>query len=161
VHSKALLRPLGIYVPIEPLKGYSITVPVIEPSNAPSASITDSARKTVYARLGDRLRVAGVAELVGTDSRIKPERVDQLVKNARELFGEFGDFGSISPWIGFRPATPSGLPIFGESSVDGLFLNVGHGGLGLTLSFASSFALARTIVESARGRMSATDEWEV
>ncbi|TAG77205.1 MAG: FAD-dependent oxidoreductase [Burkholderiales bacterium] len=156
--SKRLLRPLGIHLPIEPLKGYSITVPITQDAAAPSVSITDSAKKIVYARLGNRLRIAGMAELVGHDSSIEQARVDQLSKSALDLFGEFGNFKEISPWVGFRPATPSGVPIFGRSSVAGLYLNVGHGGLGLTLSFASSFWLARALVERMSARSGATEK---
>lgn len=147
VGSRGLLEPLGIKVPLEPLKGYSLSIPVLDPTMAPRVSITDSARKIVYARLGSRLRVAGMAELVGMDRRVEPRRVEHLLRNAQALFGPFGDFDAVAPWIGFRPATPTGLPIVGSTRIRNLFLNIGHGGLGLTLSFVTAQAVARAVMQ--------------
>ncbi|MFZ6645366.1 D-amino acid dehydrogenase [Undibacterium sp. TJN25] len=147
VDSAAFARKLGFALPVYPLKGYSITVPVDADSAgaAPQVSITDLSRKIVYARLGDRLRVAGRVEIVGMDRSIPQRAVQELVSGTKELFpgcGDLSDHASLSPWAGFRPATPTGLPIIGKSPVGGLYLNVGHGALGWTLACGSAALLA-------------------
>jgi len=138
-------RQLGAYLPVYPLKGYSITLEADPaPAAAPVVSVTDSARKVVFARIGTRLRVAGMAELVGHDRRIPDARIDTLVAATRALFPHAGDFASLSPWTGLRPATPTGLPIVGRrpgAPVNVLF-NTGHGALGFTLAFGSAQEVA-------------------
>lgn len=150
VDSTAFAHKLGFTLPVYPLKGYSITVPLAEDVGdaAPKVSITDLSRKIVYARLGNRLRVAGRVEILGMDRSIPQRAVDELVNGTRELFpgcGELSDSGSLSPWAGFRPATPTGLPIIGKSPVSNVFLNVGHGALGWTLACGSAALLAEMI----------------
>lgn len=141
-------RQAGFVLPVYPLKGYSITVPVagLEASEAPQVSITDFSRKVVYARIGDDLRVAGRVELVGLDQRIPARAIDELKSSTAALFprtaGRFAS-AALSPWTGFRPATPTGLPIIGRSPVKGLYLNVGHGSLGWTLACGSACLLAQ------------------
>ncbi len=141
-------RQLGAYLPVYPLKGYSITLEVDPaPGAAPTVNVTDSARKTVFARLGNRLRVAGMAELVGHDSRIPEGRIDTLVAATRALFPRCSDFVERAPWTGMRPATPTGVPIIGR--VDGapanMLFNTGHGALGFTLAFGSAQELCETV----------------
>lgn len=150
VDSAAFARKLGFALPVYPLKGYSITVPIAaEAENfAPQVSITDLSRKIVYARLGSRLRVAGRVEIVGMDRSIPERAVQELIGGTRELFpgcGDLADTSELSPWAGFRPATPTGLPIIGKSPVANLFLNVGHGALGWTLACGSAALLAELI----------------
>lgn len=150
VGSAAFAKKLGFRLPVYPLKGYSITVPVRDGAEdmAPSTSITDLSRKIVYARVGDSVRVAGRVELVGLDNRIPEGAIRELRTGAAELFPEGLDLDAsvdLSPWAGFRPATPSGVPIIGASPVRGLFLNVGHGSLGWTLACGSAALLADQI----------------
>lgn len=150
VDSAAFARKLGFSLPVYPLKGYSITIPVsAEAENvAPQVSITDLSRKIVYARLGDRLRVAGRVEIVGMNRSIPERAVQELINGTRDLFPDCGDLSDgtrLSPWAGFRPATPTGLPVIGKSPVGNLFLNVGHGALGWTLACGSAALLAELI----------------
>jgi len=138
----AVGRMLGLSLPVYPLKGYSITARIVDPDGVPKVSITDGARKVVYARIGNQLRVAGVAEIRGYDSSIQAGRVAELVAHTREAFGTAVDLDSVSEWSGLRPATPTSVPIIGAAPLDNVFLNVGHGALGLTLAFGSAAMLA-------------------
>ncbi|KAF1045567.1 MAG: D-amino acid dehydrogenase [Herbaspirillum frisingense] len=152
-------RRVGLTLPLYPLKGYSITVPLQDEASraaAPQVSITDISRKIVYARLGQRLRVAGRIELVGRDDCIPQRAVQELKHGMRELFPgcALGDDASLSPWHGFRPATPSGVPIVGPSPVGNLYLNLGQGALGWTLACGSAALLADQIA----GRKSPIDD---
>ncbi len=145
----------GFSLPLYPLKGYSITVPLNDSANraaAPQVSITDLSKKIVYARLGDRLRVAGRVELVGMDRSIPATAIDELKRGVSELFpgcGDLSDSASLSPWSGFRPATPSGVPLIGPAPVKNLYLNVGHGSLGWTLAHGSATLLTQLIAGEA------------
>jgi D-amino-acid dehydrogenase len=141
--SAALLRPLGIALPIEPIKGYSVTLPIVRTEAAPRASITDQARKIVFARLGEHLRVAGFAELTGFDLGIDDVRIASLVAAVRETFPGACDLAQTQPWAGLRPATPSSRPLIGATHVPNLWVNTGHGALGLTLAAGSAALLAR------------------
>jgi D-amino-acid dehydrogenase len=147
--SAAFARMAGFTLPLYPLKGYSITVPLAAGAGAaPQVSITDLARKIVYARLGDRLRVAGRIELVGMDSAIPERAIRQLTLGVAELFpgcADLSDPSRLSPWAGFRPATPTGVPLIGASPVKNLYLNIGHGALGWTLACGSASILADSI----------------
>lgn len=149
--SAAFARQAGFTLPLYPLKGYSISVPLEDAASqaaAPSVSITDIAKKIVYARLGDRLRVAGRVELVGLDTRIPQRAIDELTGGVRELFPgsiQSVDAARLSPWAGWRPATPSGVPVIGPSPVQNLYLNIGHGALGWTLACGSAAMLAAQI----------------
>jgi len=139
-----LLAPLGLRLPIEPIKGYSVSLPVLNASHAPRVSITDAARKLVYAPLGDRLRVAGFAELGGWDLSIRESRIDALCNAVKETFPGACSFDDPQPWAGLRPATPSGRPLVGASRRwSNLWVNAGHGALGLTLAPGSAALLAR------------------
>ena len=147
--SAGLARQLGLRLPVYPLKGYSITLDIADaPHAAPRVSVTDAARKVVFARIGGRLRVAGMAELVGHDSRIPPERIQSLLNTARTLFPECAAVGDVHPWTGMRPATPTGLPLAGRHAQgpDNLLLNTGHGALGFTLAFGSAQVLADALL---------------
>lgn len=150
---RMLLQPLGWAPPIEPIKGYSITLPVMNAVAAPRASITDQGRKLVYARLGEQLRVAGFAELCGTDRSLDPRRIEALCKAVRETFPDACGFDDPKPWVGLRPATPGGRPVLGATRWPGLWLNAGHGALGLTLACGS----ASLITDMMSGRRSTID----
>ncbi|MBX3653900.1 MAG: D-amino acid dehydrogenase [Ramlibacter sp.] len=139
--SHRLARPLGLDVPVYPLKGYSITADArCAPGDAPRVSVTDAARKVVFARIGDRLRVAGMAELVGESTTIPADRIEALLTTAREVFPNASDYQHVAPWTGLRPATPTGEPLIGRlpGSPTNLLFNTGHGALGFTLAFGSA-----------------------
>ena len=140
--SPAHARQLGLRIPVYPLKGYSITVDIASDHNqaAPRVSVTDTARKVVFARLGERLRVAGMVEIIGRDTRIDPARIDSLRRSTQQVFAQLPLQGSLHPWSGMRPATPTGLPITGRQrgGPRNLWLQTGHGALGLTLAFGSA-----------------------
>jgi D-amino-acid dehydrogenase len=137
-----LLKPLDIRVPVYPLKGYSLSLPIVDDRGAPRISVTDFKRKVVYARLGGELRVAGMADLSGTRAVIDGERVDQLVNEVKTAFPKASDFSKLGPWCGMRPATPKGTPVIGNTPYANLWLNVGHGALGFTLALATGRILA-------------------
>jgi len=151
-----LVRPLGVAVPVYPLKGYSLTLPVT--GSAPAVSVTDFKRKVVYAPLdgpsGRQLRVAGMADIAGYSMRADPVRVAQLVAEARAAFPDATDYGaslrSMQPWTGLRPATPKGSPLLGATPVTGLYVNCGQGALGWTLALGSG----RIVADAISGRPS-------
>ena len=149
--SGRLVKPLGLKLPVYPLKGYSLTLPVT--GRSPRVSVTDARRKVVYAPLaggqGPTLRVAGMADIAGWSQEPDPVRLRQLVAEARAAFPEAADYeaplASMSPWCGLRPATPLGTPVLGGTPVGNLFLNAGHGALGWTLALASGRVAADAI----------------
>lgn len=148
--SAPLARLLGVYLPIYPLKGYSITVDVDGAPHAPNApvvSVTDSARKVVFARIGSRLRVAGMAELAGYDTKVVPRQIESLKASTQALFPHCSQFADLNPWAGLRPATPTGLPLIGRhpQGPSNLMFNVGHGALGFTLAFGSAARVAEML----------------
>ena len=138
-------KPLGIRLPIYPAKGYSVTLPVKDESMAHQVSLTDDEYKLVFSRLGDRLRIAGTAELNGYDRDLNRVRCEAIVRRVEELFPGAGDTGRARFWTGLRPATPSNVPIIGRSRVPNLFLNTGHGTLGWTHSCGSGRSIARIV----------------
>jgi len=139
---------LGLNLPLYPLKGYSITTGLDGWRAAPRVNITDSARKVVFARIGDRLRVAGMAELVGDDASIPASRIETLKEATRSLFPSGAQVHELASWTGMRPATPTGEPIVGRhpAGPDNLVFNTGHGALGFTLAFGT----ARRVVDGLR-----------
>ncbi|SFU56066.1 D-amino-acid dehydrogenase [Polaromonas sp. YR568] len=146
--SARMAGSVGVHLPVYPLKGYSITVDVApEADAAPKVSVTDSARKVVFARIGSRMRVAGMAELSGYDSAVDPAQIASLKASTQAVFPESSAFESLSPWAGMRPATPTGLPVIGvhAKGPDNLLFNTGHGALGFTLAFGSAQRISRMI----------------
>ncbi|MGR9433175.1 FAD-dependent oxidoreductase [Rhizobium leguminosarum] len=140
----AITRTAGIRLPIWPVQGYSLTVPALE--TAPTASITDITRKTVFCRIGDRLRVAGLADIGKLESGFRQERFNCLLETAKGIFPHAGNYdGDVNAWTGFRPVTPDSKPIVGKTKVQGIYLNCGHGSLGWTLSMATANRLAASI----------------
>jgi D-amino-acid dehydrogenase len=144
--SQALLAPLGVRPNIYPAKGYSVTIPIAGHNGAPTVSLTDDAYKIVYTRLGDRLRVAGTAELSGYSRDINRVRAEALLNRTREVFPSAGNFEEATFWTGLRPTTPSNLPYLGRSPLTNLSLNAGHGTLGWTMGPGSGYLLAEAIV---------------
>ena len=141
-YSPLLARSLGIDLPIYPLKGYSVTMPVKNPAAAWTVSLSDEAHKLVLTRLGERLRIAGTAELNGYDTEINKVRCDAIVKRVTELFPDAGDASKATFWAGLRPATPSNVPCIGRTRYPNLYLNTGHGTLGWTHACGSGRILA-------------------
>jgi D-amino-acid dehydrogenase len=150
VSNPALLRPLGIRVPIYPLQGYSLTLPITDDRAAPTTSVTDFQRKVVYARLGNRLRVAGMADLTGRKPAFEARRVATLRAEAEAAFPNAGHYESAQPWSGLRPATPTGIPVLGPTRYRNLWLNLGQGALGFTLALGSGKLVADEIARRAR-----------
>jgi len=140
--SPLLLRPLGLNLPIVPAKGYSITVPIAGHAGAPQVSITDDEHKMVFSRLGDRLRVAGTAEMAGWDPTLVELRWRVILERARTLFPDGGDWSQAEPWAGLRPVTPDSVPVLGATPLKNLWLNTGHGTLGWTMSCGSGRVIA-------------------
>ncbi|MDR2030776.1 MAG: FAD-dependent oxidoreductase, partial [Azoarcus sp.] len=141
-HGRRLLRPLGEKLPIFPLKGYSITAPVADAACAPRLSLTDESRRIVCSRLGERLRIAGTAELNDYDLAIDPARIAAMLEWAATRLPGAIDPARATPWAGLRPATPDGLPITGRGGHANLWYNTGHGPLGWTLSCGTAAILA-------------------
>lgn len=141
-YSPLLTRPAGIDLNIYPAKGYSATVPVADAGQAYSVSLTDDEYKLVFSRLGDRLRIAGTAELNGYSTGLNEVRCRALLRRTEALFPGAGDMARAELWTGLRPATPSNVPCIGATRYPNLFLNTGHGTLGWTHSCGSGKALA-------------------
>ncbi len=143
--ARQLGRSAGLDLPIYPLKGYSATAPVASESSAPTVSITDAARKVVYARLGSTIRLAGAADLVGAGLDIDQKRTARLIADARTDFPDAADWQAARLWAGLRPATPTGMPVLGRKGAENLLLNVGHGALGFTLALGAADLIARSL----------------
>jgi D-amino-acid dehydrogenase len=145
--SAALASLVGVNLPVYPLKGYSLTLDIASPERVPNASITDAGRKIVFARIGSRLRVAGMAELIGNDLAIPPGRIATLASATQDLFPDACDMADPRPWAGLRPATPDGVPIIGrvQGAPANLLFNTGHGALGFTLAFGTAAQLVREL----------------
>jgi len=144
--SSVMLSDIGISVPIYPMKGYSISIPVGDSDKAPKMGITDQYNKIVYSRLGDVLRVAGTAEFAGYDDSIKGKRIESLKRMTKYLFPQIDSLDEATDWACLRPSTPDGSPIIGKTKkYNNLYLNTGHGTLGWTMSFASAKAVSDII----------------
>jgi D-amino-acid dehydrogenase len=141
-YTPKLLAPIGVSALVYPAKGYSATLRIVDPAAAPTVSVTDDAKKMVFTRLGDRLRVAGTAELSGYNLELNPLRCEALTRRANEWFGDAVDTKHPEYWTGLRPATPSNVPIIGRTRYPNLYLNTGHGTLGWTMSCGSGKAIA-------------------
>lgn len=140
--SPIYLRQLGLHVPIYPMKGYSITFNASE--YTPSVSITDSGRKQVYSRLGDKVRLAGTAEFAGYNDSVRKARIEPLVRGAEGLFPK-ADLTGYTEWACLRPSTPDGPPIIGATPISNLYINSGHGTLGWTQAAGSARLLADVV----------------
>ena len=146
-YSPLLLNPIGLRIPVYPLKGYSVTLR-LGPEHealAPKVSLTDEGRKIVISRLGSRLRAAGTAELAGYDTTVNSVRCAAIARRLAELFPGLAGITAYDTWSGLRPATPNNVPIIGRTGLRNLFLNTGHGTLGWTLACGSAKALADLI----------------
>lgn len=137
-----LLREIGVSLPVYPVKGYSITLPVADAARAPQSTVMDETFKVAITRLGDRIRVGGTAELAGFSTRLREARRDTLNHSLNDLFPGAGDTSTASFWTGLRPMTPDGAPVIGQSKFRNLWLNTGHGTLGWTMSCGSGALIA-------------------
>lgn len=141
-HSAAMLRPLGLKLPVYPVKGYSITVPIVDAARAPESTLMDESYKIAITRLGDRIRVGGMAEISGYNNALPERRRATLAHSLTDLFAGAGDIAAASYWSGLRPMTPDGTPVVGATPYDNLFLNTGHGTLGWTMACGSGRLIA-------------------
>jgi len=144
-YSPAMVQPLGLNLPVYPVKGYSITVPVADAARAPVSTVMDETHKIAITRLGDRIRVGGMAEIAGFDLSLSPRRKATLVHSVEDLFGGAGDMSKAQFWCGLRPMTPDGTPVVGRTPLANLYLNTGHGTLGWTMAAGSGRVLADII----------------
>ncbi len=144
-YSPLLLAPLGIRLPVYPVKGYSITVPIVDEPRAPVSTLLDESYKVAITRLGDRIRVGGMAELSGYSKGLPKARRDTLEYSVGSLFPGAGDLGGATFWSGLRPMTPDSTPVIGGTNIPNLFLNTGHGTLGWTMACGSGQVIADII----------------
>ncbi|HEV7440144.1 MAG TPA: D-amino acid dehydrogenase [Methylobacterium sp.] len=144
-YTPELLRPHGIRLPVYPVKGYSLTLPVTDPDGAPVSTVMDETFKVAITRLGDRIRVGGTAELARFSQTLRLPRRATLERSVSDLFPRGGDLGAARFWTGLRPMTPDGTPIVGETRIANLYTNTGHGTLGWTMACGSARLLADLI----------------
>lgn len=143
--SSHLVRPLGLELPIYPVKGYSLTVPMKDPTRGPASTIHDDYYKVVSTRLGNRLRASGFVELADFNRAIPEARLATIRKSVESRFPGCADLDAAQTWTGFRPMTPDGPPVIGRGPRQNLYLNTGHGTFGWTLSAGSADVIARII----------------
>ncbi len=144
-YSPMMVKPLGMTLPVYPVKGYSITAPIINEPAAPVSTIMDESYKVAITRLGDRIRVGGMAEIAGFSDALPERRRNTLEHSVGSLFPGAGDLKAASYWSGLRPMTPDGTPVIGKTKIDNLFLNTGHGTLGWTMACGSACVIADLI----------------
>ncbi|MCB2022700.1 MAG: D-amino acid dehydrogenase [Rhizobacter sp.] len=144
-YSPLLLKPLGIRIPVYPVKGYSITVPITDASGAPESTVMDETHKVAVTRLGDRIRVGGTAELAGYTLELHDARRRTLEHVVTDLFPDGGDVSRAEFWCGLRPMTPDGTPVVGPTRLPNLYLATGHGTLGWTMAAGTGRVMADLI----------------
>ena len=145
-YAPRILNPIGIRLPVYPVKGYSVTLPVTDDAFAPQSTIMDETHKVAITRLGDRIRVAGTAEIAGYSGRLGPHATDTVRHVVSDLFPKGGDIDRAEGWTGLRPMTPDGTPVLGATQFPNLFLNTGHGTLGWTMACGSGRAVADVVL---------------
>ena len=144
-HSPKLLKPVGVDIPVYPVKGYSITLPITDAAGAPESTVMDETHKVAVTRLGERIRVGGTAELAGYDLRLHDARRRTLEHVVTDLFPNGGDVSRAEFWCGLRPMTPDGTPVLGTTSLRKLYLATGHGTLGWTMAAGTGRVMADLI----------------
>ena len=144
-YSPLLLKPVGIRIPVYPVKGYSITVPITDAAGAPESTVMDETHKVAVTRLGDRIRVGGTAELAGYTLKLHEARRHTLEHVVTDLFPRGGDVARAEFWCGLRPMTPDGTPIIGATRLPNLYLATGHGTLGWTMAAGTGRVMADVI----------------
>ena len=150
-YSRALMRPLGLDLPVYPLKGYSLTIPLVDESAAPVSTVLDETYKIAVTRFENRIRVGGMAEVAGYDLSLSESRRRTLEFVVSDLYPGSGDLPRAEFWTGLRPMTPDGTPIIGPTRYRNLFLNTGHGTLGWTMACGSGRVVADLITGSQPG----------
>jgi D-amino-acid dehydrogenase len=153
-YSPLLARRIGLKLPIYPVKGYSVTLPIADAESAPAHFGVDEANLVAFARLGDRLRLTATADFAGYDTSFAPGDFAHMLKVARELFPRAAAYDRPEYWACLRPMTPDGPPIMGPSGIANLWLNTGHGHIGWTMACGSS----RVVVDRMLGRKPETDD---
>ncbi len=154
-YSPLLLKQVGISLPVYPVKGYSLTIPITDASRAPESTVMDETYKIAITRLGDRIRVGGMAEISGYTNDLGLARRRTLEHSVTDLFPG-GDVSQALFWSGLRPMTPDGTPVIGPTKIQGLFLNTGHGTLGWTMSCGSARVIS-DLVSGRKAEIDATD----
>ena len=144
-YTPQLLASVGIRLPVYPLKGYSLTLPITDPAMAPASTVLDENHKVAVTRLEQRIRIGGIAEVCGYNLSLPPRRRATLEKVVADLYPHGGDLTRAEFWTGLRPATPDGTPVVGAAGFDNLYLNTGHGTLGWTMACGSGRYLADLI----------------
>ena len=144
-HSPLFLKPAGIRIPVYPVKGYSITVPITNADGAPESTVMDETHKVAVTRLGERIRVGGTAELAGYTLQLHEARRRTLEHVVTDLFPRGGDVSRAEFWCGLRPMTPDGTPVVGATRLPNLFLATGHGTLGWTMAAGTGRVMADVI----------------
>ncbi|MCE9657170.1 MAG: D-amino acid dehydrogenase [Burkholderiales bacterium] len=152
-YSPLLLGPIGLRIPVYPVKGYSITVPIVDAAGAPESTVMDETHKVAVTRLGDRIRVGGTAELAGYTLKLHESRKKTLSHVVGDLFPRGGDLSRAEFWCGLRPMTPDGTPVIGATPVANLYLATGHGTLGWTMAAGTG----RVIADVISGRLPGID----
>jgi D-amino-acid dehydrogenase len=147
-YSTQMLAPLGIHIPVYPVKGYSLTVPINDSQQAPQSTVMDESYKVAMTRFDDRIRIAGTAELTGFDYSIPEKRKATIEMVVKDLFPQAGHFEQGEFWTGLRPMTPDGTPIIGKTHYKNLYTNTGHGTLGWTMACGSAQLLTDVIDNS-------------
>jgi D-amino-acid dehydrogenase len=140
-----LVKSLGIRLPVYPIKGYSLTVPITNHAVAPVSTVMDETYKVATTRFDDRIRIGGTAEIAGWDTTLRPHRRGPLERSLRDLFPEAGDLSRATFWCGLRPMTPDGTPVIGPTRYRNFYLNTGHGTLGWTMAAGSGQVMADII----------------
>lgn len=144
-HTPRLLRPIGIRLPVYPVKGYSATLAIADPAAAPRSTVMDERHKVAITRLGDRIRAAGIAELAGYDLALRPAQCRTVRHVVEDLFPQAGPIDEIAYWTGLRAMTPNGIPVIGSTAIENLFVNTGHGTLGWTLACGTGQIVANVV----------------
>ena len=150
-YSPLLLKGAGIRIPVYPVKGYSITLPITDASGAPESTVMDETHKVAVTRLGERIRVGGTAELAGYTLKLHEARRDTLEHVVTDLFPRGGDVSRAEFWCGLRPMTPDGTPVLGATRLPNLYLATGHGTLGWTMAAGTGRVIADVIGGRAPG----------
>ena len=144
-YTPLLVAPLGIRLPVYPIKGYSLTVPITDAAVAPVSTVMDETYKVATTRFQDRIHIGGTAEIAGWDTTLRPHRRGPLERSLRDLFPRAGDVSRASFWCGLRPMTPDGTPVIGKAGLRNFYLSTGHGTLGWTMAAGSGRVLADII----------------
>ncbi|ADP16783.1 D-amino acid dehydrogenase small subunit 3 [Achromobacter xylosoxidans A8] len=145
-YTRDFLAPLGLDLPVYPLKGYSLTIPMADESAAPVSTILDETYKIAVTRFDQRIRVGGMAEIAGFDLRLKEARRKTLELVVNDLFPGSGHVAQAEFWTGLRPMTPDGTPVVGATRYGNLYLNTGHGTLGWTMACGSGKLVADQVM---------------